>query len=298
MYNDTNKSALRSLRLPWMMASLQLGIGLLFIVPLWLLGLRTPPKLTMADLHSMILPALMHALGQMVTVASLGAGSIALVNAVKSIEPLSTAAASAILFGDVLPWQVNVCLLPIVAGVALASSADHQPFNRECCIYAMASNIFFSLRGVLSKRALTAFPAEKALDAANFLSVLTALAFLLTLPFALAFEGPKLGVEWHKAVTVGHQPPPPTTLLLRIILAGASFHLYNEASFHALNLVHPLTHAVGNAAKRPLLVLYSVVRGGALVRVPAAAGSALAVSGLILYALTKRVYAEPRRHDQ
>jgi len=263
------------------------------------------------------------------------------VNAVKSIEPLSTAAASAILFGDVLPWQVNVCLLPIVAGVALASSADHQPFNRECCIYAMASNIFFSLRGVLSKRALTAFPAEKALDAANFLSVLTALAFLLTLPFALAFEGPKLGVEWHKAsaciteaafhgavlqdhalsrppcimlcgslvhhvapsfshqaVTVGHQPPPPTTLLLRIILAGASFHLYNEASFHALNLVHPLTHAVGNAAKRPLLVLYSVVRGGALVRVPAAAGSALAVSGLILYALTKRVYAEPRRHDQ
>jgi hypothetical protein len=76
VYNDCNRTLLRGLRLPWTMASLQLGIGLLFIVPLWLSGLRSPPRLRQAELRSLLVPAMIHAAGQMVTVASLGAGAL------------------------------------------------------------------------------------------------------------------------------------------------------------------------------------------------------------------------------
>ena len=43
--------------------------------------------------------------GQFVTVASLGAGSIAFVNIVRSFEPFFSVVFGALLFGSVLPWQ-------------------------------------------------------------------------------------------------------------------------------------------------------------------------------------------------
>jgi hypothetical protein len=44
---------------------------------------------------------------QCVTVMSLGAGSLAFVNVVKSLEPLFNVIFGAIFMGDVLPWQVG-----------------------------------------------------------------------------------------------------------------------------------------------------------------------------------------------
>ena len=38
IYNDMNKTVLKILDLPWTMATLQLGLGLLYIGPLWLTG--------------------------------------------------------------------------------------------------------------------------------------------------------------------------------------------------------------------------------------------------------------------
>ena len=46
VYNDTNKSVLKVLDLPWTMAALQLGLGLAYVAPLWLLGLRKVPRLS------------------------------------------------------------------------------------------------------------------------------------------------------------------------------------------------------------------------------------------------------------
>lgn len=40
IYNDTNKTVLKVLNLPWTLSALQLGLGLLYIVPLWLVGVR------------------------------------------------------------------------------------------------------------------------------------------------------------------------------------------------------------------------------------------------------------------
>ena len=82
---------------------------------------------------------------------SLGAGSLAFVNVVKSLEPLFNVIFGAIFMNDILPWQVNACLLPVVGGVGIASAADLN-FTWDCFAFAMGSNLAFSLRGVLSKK--------------------------------------------------------------------------------------------------------------------------------------------------
>ena len=48
-----------------------------------------------------------HGLGQCVTVMSLGAGSLAFVNVVKSLEPLFNVVFGGIFMNDWLPWQVS-----------------------------------------------------------------------------------------------------------------------------------------------------------------------------------------------
>jgi hypothetical protein len=50
---------------------------------------------------------IIHGLGQCVTVMSLGAGSLAFVNVVKSLEPLFNVVFGAIFMYVFLPWQVS-----------------------------------------------------------------------------------------------------------------------------------------------------------------------------------------------
>lgn len=49
-YNIYNKRVLNVLPIPWLMASAQLGIGLLYVFPLWLTKLRKAPKLAKGSL--------------------------------------------------------------------------------------------------------------------------------------------------------------------------------------------------------------------------------------------------------
>ena len=118
IYNDTNKTVLKVLNLPWIVSCLQLGIALpIYVFPMWLSGLRKAPKLSMANVRTILPQALIHGIGQCVTVMSLGAGSLAFVNVVKSLEPLFNVVFGAIFMNDVLPWQ--------------ASSAAHHTTQRK-----------------------------------------------------------------------------------------------------------------------------------------------------------------------
>lgn len=49
-YNIYNKRILNVLPMPWLMASAQLGIGLLYVFPLWITKLRKAPKLAEGSL--------------------------------------------------------------------------------------------------------------------------------------------------------------------------------------------------------------------------------------------------------
>ena len=286
-YNDANKTVLKIVRLPYTMAALQLGLGLAYVVPMWLLGLRAAPKLTLSNVRTVLPVALIHGCGQCVTVLSLGAGSLAFVNVVKALEPLFNVAFGALLMDDVLPWPVNACLLPVVAGVAIASASDLS-FSWDCFAYAMLSNVFFSLRGVLTKKQ-AAVPKGTNMDAANHFAVTTTLAFLAVLPIALFVEGPTLRAEWEAALATGESSQ--LELLTRIVTSGLAFYLYNEVAMLTLAAVHPITHAVANTIKRVILILFSVVRFGTPLTTTSAVGSAIAIGGVLTYSLAKQRYA-------
>jgi len=286
VYNDMNKTVLKVLDLPWTMACLQLGLGLLYVGPLWLTGLKKAPSLTTSNVMTIAPIALIHGLGQCVTVLSLGAGSLAFVNVVKSLEPFFNVVFGAILMGDMLPWQVNSCLLPVVIGVAIASAAELN-FTWDCFAYAMGSNLAFSLRGVMTKKS-SSQPKGENMDAGNTFAIVTAIAFLSVLPIALFLEGPILQGAWDAAVKKGVYSE--QELLMRILASGLSFYLYNEVAMYTLDAVHPITHAVGNTIKRVVIIIASVIAFKTPISSLGIIGSSIAITGTLLYSLAKNKF--------
>merc|ERR1711966_221016 len=51
-YNIYNKQALNVLDFPWTVATIQMATGILYFVPMWLLGLRKAPKLSLDDIKT------------------------------------------------------------------------------------------------------------------------------------------------------------------------------------------------------------------------------------------------------
>ena len=62
---------------------------------------------------------------------------------------------------------------------------------------------------------------------------------------------------------------------------------YNEVAFLALSEVAPVTHAVGNTVKRVVIILASVVAFNTPITGLGALGSAIAITGTLLYSLAK-----------
>jgi len=73
-------------------------------------------------------------------------------------------------------------------------------------------------------------------------------------------------------------------LMLDVVVAGLSFYAFNEVSFWILDLVHPITHAIGNTIKRVVLIVVSVIIFRTPMTAQSAWGSLIAVLGSFLYA--------------
>lgn len=75
-YNIYNKNVMNSFPYPFTVATAQLGLGLLYVLPVWALGLRKPPKVSSANIKALVPIALFHTIGHTLTVVSLGAGKL------------------------------------------------------------------------------------------------------------------------------------------------------------------------------------------------------------------------------
>lgn len=198
---------------------------------------------------------------------------MSLVHTIKAAEPLYAAALSFLVLGKAPPLAaVGACAL-IAFGVAQASLAEVS-FNAVGFSAAMASNLAFCLKNVLSKRS---FEGE-ALDERNFISLLTIGSFALGLPIALAREWPAL------CASVRMLPAPELMpFFLRAAVAGVLFHVYQIASILILSRASPVTHSVVNTMKRPVLILVAVLFFQTPVGIQNAFGVLCALSGAYLY---------------
>jgi len=281
-YNIYNKKSLNALAFPWTIALIQMATGIAYFVPLWLLGIRKAPKLSLDDIKTLIPVALCHTGVHVGAVIALGAGAVSFAHIVKASEPVVTCALNAVFLGQVLPIPVYLTLLPIIGGVAIASMKELS-FTYLALASAMLSNVSSAARGVLSKKTMTGKQIGENLDAQNLYAVLTAISTIALIPMALAMEGTGFFTAFNEVVAGGEFTKKSLSTLLA--LSGASYYAYNEVAFLALGKVNPVTHAVGNTVKRVVIIIASVIAFKTPMSTGSIIGSSVAILGTLLYSL-------------
>ena len=124
------------------------------------------------------------------------------------------------------------------------------------------------------------------MGAPNLYGVLTIIAFCLSLPFALYYEGAGFSAAWKASTAVVGAP----WLIRQMILDGFYYYTYNEVAFITLNQVAPVTHSIANTIKRVCIILATVLVFGNKLTPLGAIGSAIAVAGTLLYSLAKQKF--------
>lgn len=202
-----------------------MGIGILYVLPLWLSGLRKAPKLAKGSLKPLSLLAFLHMLAHITAVLSLNAGAVSFTHIVKACEPVFTALFSALILGQVFAPAVYASLLPVVTGVALASMKELS-FSWIAFGNAMGSNTASALRGIMGKKQMNA-PKGENMNAPNLYAVLTILAFAMLTPLALIFEGAKAKGLWSAAMAM--QGVTSKSLSLTVLLSGLFYYLVSPS---------------------------------------------------------------------
>merc|ERR1719408_888252 len=124
-------------------------------------------------------------------------------------------------------------------------------------------------------------PAGENMDAPNLYGVLTIIAFVLSLPFALCYEGPGFMEAWKASTAVVGAP----WLIRQMFLDGLYYYAYNEVAFITLNQVSPVTHSIANTIKRVCIILATVLVFGNKLTTLGAIGSTIAIAGTFVYSI-------------
>lgn len=284
-YNIYNKKALNLLgngRCHWTLAAVQLLVGVLFVLPMWLTGIRNKPELTLDNWKTLFPVGFFSAAAHGFSVLALGAGAVSFGQIVKAGEPVFAAATGAVLLKQIDHPIVYAALIPIIGGVGLASLKELS-FTWTALLAASGANQAAALKNVVSKKAM-AEPWAKKLGPQNTYAVVTILALLSTLPVALVSDLGTLPTIYKEFVANGEM----MNLIKFSILSGLNFYIYNEFSFLALSKLSPVTHSVANTLKRVVIIVASCIVFQTPMTGLGMAGSGIAILGTLLYSLAKK----------
>jgi len=290
-YNIQNKKLLAVFPATWAVSWWQLSAGVPIAGFMWAFGLLKKPSVTKDDVVKLAPVGAAFSLGQMSTVASLGAGAVSFTHVVKALEPAVNAIASAFLLGQVFHPAVYASLIPVFAGVGLASASELS-FTMYAFGCAMASNFFFVLRNVLSVKngSVGQMGDDLITRKTNQLCILTIVATAVLFPLALLLPGGirDFGAAWAVAL----KKTSLSNLVYMFLASGFHFFMYQMSSFWVLSQVPPITHSVLNTLKRVVIIIVSIIVFRNPVTAQGAAGTAIAIGGVLLYSLTKAKFAK------
>lgn len=230
---------------------MQLFVGVLFVAPQWLLGIRSTPSLTGQNWAELAPIGLFSALSHALSVVAMGAGAVSFAQIVKSAEPVFAAATNAAILKDIDHPLVYLTLVPIIGGVGLASLKELS-FTYTALVAASLANQAAAFKNVVSKGVMSKDWA-KALGPQNTFAIVNILAMLATIPFAIIFDAKDVMRVYKQVMESGQQ----MEVLKYTLLSGVSFYVYNEASFLALNRLSPVSHSVANTLKRVIIIVAS-----------------------------------------
>ena len=286
-YNIGNKLVLTAFPMPWTAATWELFFGFPYVFLLWTTGLRKTPKLTWNSIKLLAPSGVLLAGTHVGGVISFGLGAISFTHVLKATEPVWSALISAICFREFLPLPVYASLVPIIAGVSLASLKELS-FSWMSFIAGTGSAVTSAAKAILSKKVLDGKPLGENLTPANMFAILSILGFMAILPVSLLVEPPKAAMAaWAAALAKGYTN---AQLMKLMSVSGFLYYIYNEVAFLALAEVAPVTHAVTNTVKRVVIILASILVFKTTITPLGALGSAITILGALLYALAKQKY--------
>lgn len=289
----------------WTVGTTSLGAGLIYLVPVWGLGFRPTPKLDAGTSKDIAVIAFLHLVGHFGAVLSMSLGAVSFTHIVKAAEPVFSTVLSGLILGKWAAWQVNLCLVPVILGVVIASvklsfdpfAVELGDFNVHAFAGAMVSNLAFALRSIYMKK-MDDTPAKAAackannLTADNIYAVYTIFAFLMAIPLAVLVDGAALSEKWS-TIAAGNAFGVPTLTgggvwrLTEVhLITGLFFYLYNEASSLALGNLDGVAHAVCNTVKR-VVIMIAMSFFDAPLTPQKWAGAGVAIGGTLVYTLVK-----------
>ncbi|XP_020272467.1 phosphoenolpyruvate/phosphate translocator 1, chloroplastic-like [Asparagus officinalis] len=280
-FNIYNKQVLKVFPYPMTMTTAQFAVGTVFVLLMWTTNLHKRPKISSSQLMAILPLAMVHTMGNLFTNMSLGKVAVSFTHTIKAMEPFFSVLLSALFLGEMpTPWVV-LSIIPIVGGVALASMTEAS-FNWAGFWSAMASNVTFQSRNVLSKKLM--IKKEESLDNINLFSVITIMSLFLLTPVTLFVEGAKFTPAYVQSTGLNLQQ-----IYTRSLLAGLCFHAYQQVSYMILSKVSPVTHSVGNCVKRVVVIVTSVLFFRTPVSPINSLGTGVALAGVFLYSRLKRI---------
>uniref|UniRef100_A0A7S3VK10 Sugar phosphate transporter domain-containing protein n=2 Tax=Eukaryota TaxID=2759 RepID=A0A7S3VK10_DUNTE len=287
-FNLLNKSIFKYFPFPWTVSTVHVVVGLIYCVAVYAMGFKSASfgrVVSKQEFNSLLGPASMHALGHIAANLSFAAVAISLTHTVKTLEPAFNVLLSRLILGEATPLPAMLALIPIMAGVGMASAGELS-FNWTGFLTAMASNLTFGFRAVWSKRVMT-----KTLASTSVYAYTTLISVIICVPLALIFEGGAL-VEGSKAAIakVGA-----TRFWTDLVGVGLLYHLYNQFAFNTLQRVSPVSHGVCNVVKRVAIIFSSVLFFGQVLSQQALIGTCIAIFGTYLYSEAARRYGTAKK---
>ena len=120
-------------------------------------------------------------------------------------------------------------------------------------------------------------------DARNLYGILTVISFLILLPLSLCVEG----YDMEHQYAVGVAATSACEIWVPILISGIAYYFYNECAFSALELVSPVTHAVGSTFKRVFIIFGAILYFRNYPSTLGYVGIAIAIGGVGCYSLAK-----------
>ncbi|RVW46452.1 Phosphoenolpyruvate/phosphate translocator 2, chloroplastic [Vitis vinifera] len=275
-FNIFNKQILKVYPFPATVTAFHFGCGTVLVILMWAFNLYKRPKISKSQFSGILILAVTHTMGNLLTNLSLRKVAVSFTHTIKAMEPFFTVVLATLFLGEKPTLPIVSSLVPIVGGVALASFTESS-FNWTGFWSAMASNLTNQSRSFGYHQPL--------LSNNNHF-------FPPVYPCGYFIEGIKFTPSYLQfAASQGLNV---RELCVRSLLAGICFHSYQQVSYTILQMVSPVTHAVGNCVKRVVVIISSVI----FFQTPASPinslGTGVALVGVFLYSRAKRMKPKPK----
>lgn len=291
-YNITNKLALNAAGgktgFPMTLSGLQLGVGALYAVFLWLApDARKKPTVTKDDIVKMLPVALCFMGAHAASVFAMGMGAVSFAQIVKAAEPAFAAVLSQFVYGKKVSTAKWLCL-PIVIGGVILASVKELDFAWSALISACIANVFAAVRGNENKKLMeTPGLKDRIGSVGNQFALTTILGFLLSIPLILVQEGSRLG----EFVKIAKNSP---AVWMNLLASGLWFYGYNEVATMTLKKTGAVTQSVANTAKRVIVIVgVALVLGESLSPIKLI-GCSIGIGGVFLYSIIDN-FVKPKK---